>query len=340
MSLLAKSKPLLVLLVLAAVLVLPAAAQATTAYVKYGHYPIAPKVFTAGDDGLDELFIGRGTNPKVSPDGGLVAYLNKKGKRERLRVAHVYGGASDLLIEAADISSFDWSPESTRIAAVRAPAQGREKLVLIDLPSGGQHVIARVIARGSFGRVSFSPNGDQLVYSRLREGHSDIYRFAVGGHGSKRLTYDHRSQAPLWGPRNRIAFVKQVGKKRKLEIYTMGSDGGDVKRVTRTKPEGSRSGYYPAAWSPDGTRLLANYTLRGKDKFGVIVYTQTGALGRLRHRKAHFIGTSFSCDGNFVLGSKGRFGPLANHKVGLVPAASGTMQVLAEFAYEPSLGGC
>lgn len=337
-----KGLKLLALIVVAAgaLLVFPLAASATIAYVKYGHYPLAPKVFAADDDGFDDLFVGRGTEPKVSPDGNLVAFLNQRGKRERLKVAPSYGGASNLLIEAARISSVAWSPESTRIAAVRAPAHGRERLVLIDLSSGGQHVIARVIARGSFGRVSFSPNGDQLVYSRLRKGHSDIYRFAVGGHGSKRLTYDHRSQAPLWGPRNRIAFVKQVGKKRKLEIYTMGSDGGDVKRVTRTRPARSRSGYYPAAWSPDGTRLLANYTERGKDRFGVLVYVQTGALGRLRHRKAHFIGTSFSCDGNFVLGSRGRFGPVANHKVGLVPTASGTMQVLAEFAYEPDLGGC
>lgn len=336
MPLLAKSKLPLFLALFAALLALPAAASATIAYVKYGHYPQAPTVFTAGDDGLDEVYIGRGVKPEVSPDGNFVAYLNKRGKRERLKVAHSYGGALDLLIEASRISSLAWSPESTRIAAVRAPANGRERLVLIDVPSGGQHVIAR----GSFGRVSFSPNGDQLVYSRFRKGHSDIYRFAVGGHGSKRLTYDHRSTVPLWGPRNRIAFAKEVGEKRKLEIYTMGSDGGDVKRLTRTRPEGSRSGYYPVAWSPEGNRLLANYTLRGKDQFGVLVYTQTGALGRLRHRKAHFIGTSFSCDGNFVLGSRGPRGPVANHKVGLVPATSGTMRVLTEFAYEPSLGGC
>lgn len=341
MSIPAKAKPLLVSLAsLALLLLLPAAASATIAYVKYGHYPLAPKVFAADDDGQDELFIGRGTDPAVSPDGNLVAYLNKRGKRERLRVAPSYGGASNLLIEAARISSLDWSPESTRIAAVRAPAHGSERLVLIELSSGGQHVIARVIARGSFGRVSFSPNGDQLVYSRLRRGHSDIYRFAVGGHGSKRLTYDHRSEAPLWGPRNRIAFVKQVGKKRKLEIFTMGSDGGEVKRLTRTRHAHSGSGYYPAAWSPDGTRLLANYMERGRKEFGAIVYAQTGALGRLIHRKAHFIGTSFSCDGNLVLGSKGPRGPLANHKVGMVPVASGTMQVLADFAYEPDLGGC
>ncbi|HWJ42711.1 MAG TPA: hypothetical protein VNR67_04690, partial [Solirubrobacterales bacterium] len=205
MSILVKSKLLLFLFALVALLALPAVAGATIAYVKYGHYPRAPKVFSAKDDGQDELFVGRGTDPKVSPDGDLVAFLNKRGKRERLKVAPSYGGPSNLLIEAARISSVAWSPESTRIAAVRAPAHGRERLVLIDLPTGGQHVIARVIARGSFGGVSFSPNGDQLVYSRFRKGHSDVYRFAVGGHGSKRLTYDHRSQAPVWGPRNRIA---------------------------------------------------------------------------------------------------------------------------------------
>ncbi|HEY5942611.1 MAG TPA: hypothetical protein VIT89_07120 [Solirubrobacterales bacterium] len=336
MSIPLKSKLLFVALALVALFAVPAAAGATIAYVKYGHYPQAPTVFTADDDGSDELYIGRGVDPEVSPDGNFVAYLNKRGKRERLKVAHFYGGALDLLIEASRISSLAWSPESTRIAAVRAPANGRERLVLIDVPSGGQHVIAR----GSFGRVSFSPNGDQLVYSRFRDGHSDIYRFAVGGHGSKRLTYDHRSLIPVWGPRNRIAFAKEVGEKRKLEIYTMGSDGGDVKRVTRTKPEGPRSGYYPIAWSPEGNRLLANYTVHRKDQFGVIVYTQTGALGRLQHRKAHFIGASFSCDGNAVLGSRGPRGPVANHKVGLVPAVSGTMQVLVEFAYEPDLGGC
>lgn len=337
MLLLAKSKLLLIPLAFVALLVLPAVAGATLAYVKYGHYPLAPKVFTAGDNGLDDLVIGRGTDPKVSPSGELVAYVSRRGKRERLKVNPVSGGPTDLLMDGARISSVTWSPESNRIAAVRAPARGPEKLVLVNVPSGGAE---HVIARGEFGRVSFSPGGEQLVYSSFRGGHSDIYRFAVGGHGSKRLTYDHRSQEPLWGPRNRIAFVKQVGKKRKLQIFTMGSDGGDVRRLTHTRSARPRRGFYPVDWSPDGTRLLANYTARGKEEFGVIVYTQSGALGRLRHRKAHFIGASFSCDGNFVLGSSGPIGPIANHKVAVVPAASGTMQVLSEFAYEPDLGGC
>jgi Tol biopolymer transport system component len=336
MSIPVKAKLTLFSLALVALLVLPAAASATLAYVKYGHYPLAPKVFTADDDGFDDIAIGRGTDPEVSPDGNLVAYISARGKRERLKVKHVYGGPADLLMDAARISSVTWSPESNRIAAVRAPARGPEKLVLVNVPSGGGE---HVVARGEFGRVSFSPEGDQLVYSRVSGGRSDIFRFAVGGHGSKRLTYDHRSQAPLWGPRGRIAFLKQVGRKRKLQIYTMRPDGGDVKRLTHTRHTGRRRGLYPVAWSPDGSRLLADVSAPGGE-FAVVVYAQSGALGRLRHRKAHFVGTDFSCDGNMVLGSSGPRGALANHKVGLVPTGSGTMQVLANFAYDPDLGGC
>lgn len=337
MSIPVKSKLLFALLALVALLAMPAAAGASLAYVKYGHYPIAPKVFTAADNGSGYIALGRGSDPQVSPDGTMVAYISARGKRERLKVKSVNGGPADLMMDADEISSVTWSPESNRIAAVRAPAHGRERLVLVNVPSGGGE---HVIARGFFGRVSFSPVGDQLVYARLRKGHSDIYRFAVGGHGSKRLTYDHRSQAPLWGPRNRIAFVKQEGKRRTLEIYTMGYDGGDVTRLTSTKPGRSRSGYSPAAWSPDGDRLLANYTVRGREQFGAVVYAHSGTLGRLLPRRDRFVGTAFSCDGSFVLGSKGPRGPVANHKVGLVPAASGPMQLLAEFAYEPDLGGC
>jgi Tol biopolymer transport system component len=331
-----KAKLIPVLLVLSALLALPAAASATLSYVKYGHYPFAPKVFTADDDGFDDIAIGRGTEPEVSPDGDSVAYISARGKRERLKVKRVYGGPADLLMDAARISSVSWSPESNRIAAVRAPARGPEKLVLINVPSGGGE---HLIARGEFGRVSWSPEGDQLVYSRVRGGRSDIFRFAVGGHGSKRLTYDHRSQAPLWGPSGRIAFLKQVGKRRKLEIFTMESDGGDVRRLTHTRHARSRRGLYPVDWSPDGTRLLANYAVRGGE-FGVIVYARTGALGRLLNRKAHFVATAFSCDGNLVLGSRGPSGPVANHKVGVVPVGSGTMKTLAGFAYDPDMDGC
>jgi len=342
-----KSKLFLSFAVVVALLVFPVAAQATMAYVKYARYPFAPLVFTADDDGFDDIPIGPGTDPKVSPDGELVAYISDGivPGHQRLKVSAVYGGVSNLLIDAHAIISVTWSPESNRVAAVRRSWGGSEKLVLIDVATGGEHVVAR----GRFGGVSFSPEGDQLVFSRARRGeprsHSDIFRAAVGGHGARRLTYDHRSYAPVWGPGERVAFVKRVGKRRKIEIFLMKPDGGEVRRLTHTRFARRRQGLYPIDWSPDGSRLLANFSVSRqhsapRSKFGVVVDPRSGALGRLRKRKARFVGTAFSCDGARVLGSSGGFHPLSNHKVGVVPAASGPMHVLVQFAYEPDWGGC
>jgi len=342
MSIPMRLKLLLFFAAVGALLAFPVAAQATMAYVKYGRYPFSPLVFTAGDDGLDDIPIGPGKDPKVSPDGELVAYISDGivPGHQRLKVSATYGSASNLLIDAHAITSVTWSPESNRIAAVRRSWRGLEKLVLINVATGGEHVVAR----GRFGGVSFSPEGDQLVFSRARRGeprsHSDIFRAAVGGHGAARITYDHRNFAPVWGPGGRVAFVKRVGKRRKIEIFLMKPDGGEVRRLTHTRFARRRKGLYPVDWSPNGNRLLANFSTSRGPRFGVVVDAQSGVLGRLRKRKARFVGTAFSCDGQTVLGSSGSFHPLSNHKVGLVPAASGPMHVLVQFAYEPDWGGC
>ena len=58
----------------AALLALPAAAQATLAYVKN---PLNPAVYAANDNGGGAHKVGPGSNPRVSPDGDVVAYLHE-----------------------------------------------------------------------------------------------------------------------------------------------------------------------------------------------------------------------------------------------------------------------
>ena len=55
-----------------------------------------------------------------------------------------------------------FSPDSKTIAALRGPEIGKLKLVLIDVASGAQ----RVVASGYFSGFSFSPKGDELVYAQ------------------------------------------------------------------------------------------------------------------------------------------------------------------------------
>ena len=73
-------KLLLPVLVLAALLALPAAAQATLAYVEN---PFHPTVFVANDDGSGARKVAAGHNPRVAPDGGSVAYLQKDRSSRR-----------------------------------------------------------------------------------------------------------------------------------------------------------------------------------------------------------------------------------------------------------------
>ena len=70
----------MVLAAATALLALPAAAEATLAYVKN---PMKPAVFAANDNGGGAFKVGPGSNPSVSPDGDVIAYQRESsgGKR-------------------------------------------------------------------------------------------------------------------------------------------------------------------------------------------------------------------------------------------------------------------
>jgi Tol biopolymer transport system component len=331
-----RKTPLALFLLILAMLALPAGAQATIAFVKYERYPFVPKVFAAENNGFNAHPIGRGTDPRVSPDGRWVAYVSeaKISGHERLKVVPASGGRANLLIDAADISSVTWSGDSSKLAAVRGSRLGRDKLVLIDIPSGGQ----RRVARGFFSGVSFSPDGAGLVYSRARNQRAgsgtDVFVASTSSRRRARLTYDGRSMRPLWGPDEEIAFVKKE-RKHSGDIFLMNPQGGEVVRMTRHRFGHARREYFPVDWSEDGERLLVNFQGRNGLGYAELFDLEIAAHWPLQNPIREFVGAAISADGEQVLGSSGGFRPLSNHLVGTVPAGGGRMHVLAQFAYEP-----
>lgn len=343
-----KTKLLLPALALAAFLVLPAAAQATLAFTRS---PLHSAVFAAADDGSGAHKVGSGSNPHVSPDGQAIAFLHEGAKHaQELQVAPAAGGpARTLMVGWREAFYLAWSPDSKTIAALRGPELGKRKLVAIDVASGTQ----QVIASGFFGGFSFSPDGTQLVYSRAGSEryppHSDVFsidapqpgKVVVQAPSPKRLTRDHRSLDPLWGPGNQIVFAKTVdAKKRKYvpknELYLMNSQGKGVKRLTHTQVDPLLQGLFPTDWSADGKRLLAEF--EGQDtSYAVTVNPQTGAQRPLlKAEEAGFVGTAISADGKTVLGFEGGFDPGNKHDVATVPYGGGKPKVLAKNAFEPS----
>jgi Tol biopolymer transport system component len=348
MSTLPKPKLLPPALVLAALLVFPTVAGATLAYVKN---PFNATVFVANDDGSGARKVATGHNPHVAPNGLSVAYLHDgpKGAQE-LKIAPATGGPSTtLMTNLREAFYVTWSPDSKTIAALRGPELGKRKLVMIDLATGLQSVVAQ----GFFSGFSFSPDGTDIAYavagSEKYPPRSDIFRFPVPIPGvvnvrapePVRLTRDHNSSQPLWGPQ-KIVFVKAVdGKKRqyggKNELFLMSSQGKGVKRLTHTKVDPLLQGLFPTDWSADGLRLLTEF--QGQDvSYAVVVNPKTGAQRPVAGTgETGFVGTDLSADGKLVLGFNGGFDPgLKNHKVQTVPYSGGKPKTLVKEAFEPS----
>lgn len=343
-----KPKLLLPALVLAALLALPATAGATLSYVKN---PFDATVFVANDDGSGARKVATGHNPHVAPDGLAVAYLHEgpKGAQE-LKLAPATGGpGKTLMTNVREAFYVAWSPDSKTIAALRGPELGKRKLVLIDVATGLQSVVAT----GFFSGFSFSPDGIEIAYavagSERYPPRSDVFRFPVPIPGvvnvrapePVRLTSDHNSSQPLWGPQ-KIVFVKAVdGKRRqyggKNELFLMSSQGKGVKRLTHTKVDPLLQGLFPTEWSADGSRLLAEF--QGQDvSYAVTVNPKTGAQRPVAGTgETGFVGTDLSTDGQLVLGFNGGFDPgLRNHKVQTVPYSGGKPKTLVKEAFEPS----
>lgn len=336
-------------LVLAVLLTLPAAAQATLAYVRN---PLHPTVFVAGDDGSGAMKLVPGEDPRVSPDGKIVALLRQgsslKSKPEMVLAPADGSAPPTVLAKGWRLPEvFAWSPDSKLVVAVLGPELGKQRLVLIDTATGAQ----RTLAHGFFNGVSFSPNGGELVYGMAGAERfpprSDLYRIEVLPPGAVsvkavvplRLTKDHNSSYPLWGPQ-KIVFVKTLdAKKRKYgpknELYLMSPNGKGVKRLTHTKVGPLLQGLFPTAWSASGNQLLAEF--EGQDtSYAVAVNPKNGAQRAVAESgEGGFVGTALSADGTEILGSTGGFDPGAKHDVVTVPYANGRVKVLAKNAFLP-----
>jgi Tol biopolymer transport system component len=326
----------------AALLALPAAAQATLVFTRH---TLNPLIWSAKDNGSHAQPLVHGTNPRISPDGRTIAFY-------RIQKAHGY--RAELVVVSADGSGtthlllpnwsepfvFDWSPDSGTVAAVVGSFGHPQRLVLIDVATGAQ----RTVAKGFFSGVSFEPGGNQLAFSKAASEkyppRADVYSFDLGSGQTIRLTHDSRSEDPLWGPGGQIVFDKLLGEKSrkygpKTELYLMNSSGGQVKRLTHTKVDPLLSGLSPTQWSARGNQLLAEFG--GQDTtYAVTVNPHTGAQRTLtKERETGFVGTALSSDGKLVLGSIGGFEPGPGHKVVTIPYAGGKPKTLAANASEP-----
>jgi Tol biopolymer transport system component len=342
-----KSKLLVALFAVVALLALPAAAQATLAYTVN---VFKPRIYVAQDNGKGAKQVGLGSNPHVSPDGKLVIFerFTAKGSPEMKLYNLETGKTKTIFTPWRESYTFAWSPDSTMVAALRGGELGKHSLYVIDVETGK----TTKIATGFFDGVTFSPDSTEVAFGLAASmefpSKVDVIRDPVTGGPTSALTHDGISAYPLWGPQGQIVFVKQLEAKSrqygpKNDLFLMNSDGKGVKRLTHTKVDQLAQGLFPTAWSASGDQLLTEFG--GQDtSYAVTVNPMTGVETNLSpgNSETGFTGAALSADGKTVLGSLGGFegaGANGSLKIVSVPYGGGKQKVLVKGGFNPSWGG-
>jgi Tol biopolymer transport system component len=132
-----------------------------------------------------------------SPNGAEVAYIGGDG----LGLANADGSQARVLVPGALDVEFPlgphglvWSPTGDRIAFVRASdgestaTGGATELALLDVASGSVTPLAGMGEAGTFKYVTFSPEGDQILFTRTNTARvSSLWSVRTDGSDLRRL---------------------------------------------------------------------------------------------------------------------------------------------------------
>lgn len=139
--------------------------------------------------------------PAISPNGKYLVYLSerelfsidlyladaKTGKIIRKLTSKIKNNHIDEFnfIESAGA----WSPDSKQFA-FSVFSEGRNKLVIVDISNGKT---VKEVAMGDveqFGNIAWAPNGDDIAFSGLKHGQSDLFAYNLKTKELKQLTDD------------------------------------------------------------------------------------------------------------------------------------------------------
>jgi Tol biopolymer transport system component len=275
----------------------------------FGHGPEA--IYLASAAGDNPVKLARGADPAISPSGRWVVYRRDTHAHPAGLLGISTDGGTPRPLPALSYDQVAWSPDS-RLVAVAGSATGH--LAIVNVLS--RTVITLRVPQESYG-FSFSPDGTELAFTHSAGGGQNVFAVSTKSGAVRRFTNDGHSSSPLWG-RSGIAFARQG------DVWLMDGTGGDVHQLTHT-----RAGIYPAAWSSDGTRLLAAYPAMHNGKLYSVDVT-TGAAKDLTGFVGDLSAQGLSRDGTTILAAIGCGGTSSPFgRVETIPFAGGLPTVIA-----------
>ena len=144
-----------------------------------------------------------------------------------------------------------WSPPDGRKIAYLSGVEDPE-LWVMNADGGDSIRLATSIAVDSElnTTLAWSPDGEHIAYSSVRDGNAEIYKAGASGERLARLTdNDAEDIYPSWSPDGaRIAFSSN--RDGNFEIYVVGPEGSGLSRLTNS----TANDLFPV-WSPDSKKI-------------------------------------------------------------------------------------
>ncbi|MFC3196226.1 peptidase MA family metallohydrolase [Parapedobacter deserti] len=163
----------------------------------YRNLPIDTSKAPVGRSIINSKNSGRlNVSPAISPDGKFVAFLSERDLFSidlflaDAQTGEVIRKLSSRLTNT-DIDEFSFlesagafSPDSRRFA-FSVFSRGRSKLMVVDVSNGKTLHLEAMGDITEFANIAWAPDGETVVFSGLKNGHSDIYLYNLS---TKRLT--------------------------------------------------------------------------------------------------------------------------------------------------------
>lgn len=191
--------------------------------------------------------------PRVSPDGGWIAFADQFGeiwiqRTDGTGARNVTGGAAEVCAMPA------WAPDGGRLAFSCAEVTPADyDIWVVNLDGSGLEPVTD--GPGLDFDPTWSPSGDQIVFNSDRDGNGELYLLDLGSGGVTNLTETPDSGeflSRLSPDGTNIAYISdavELGEPLALEI--MDAATGEVRRLSGDFGNGPR-----VEWSPDSHYLV------------------------------------------------------------------------------------
>jgi TolB protein len=194
--------------------------------------------------------------PRWSPLGDQIVFYSYRNGAPMLYITnHTSKKVRTLLDREGLYSGASWAPDGKSLAFTLSQ-EGNSDIFTMDLT---RKTVDRVTSRGGINTsATFSPDGKKIAFVSNRSGSPQIYVRTLKSGREERLTFQGTyNQSPSWSSLDRIAFSSY--EKGRYNIYTMDSDGRNLKKLTEDQGDSE-----DPCWCPDGRYIVFSSNRRGK----------------------------------------------------------------------------